>query len=220
MFKKKSQLFFFKYLFFTTHKMTTNGIHTHKQIRIFKKWWARLNREKFVNGKSSRYYARLDARFTIPALITTGFSSFLSLLSTSDLFSENQKQICSITVGMLVGVATVINSISASYGFANKKEQFAVAADLYDKLLTKIEFEILNPNEDFNDFCDAMEESILEIKQNCRHFPPPFVHKLYKAGADMEIDEALIQTPQSTPAVTPCATSESSLGSNEQSTNI
>ena len=174
---------------------TQSTVHSHQEIKVLRRFWKRINKEKFINNKSSTYYSKLDNRFTIPTLIVTGLSSFISLLSTSDMFDKEQKQFCSITVGLLVGIATVINSISSSYGFNNKKELFAVSADSYDKLLTKLEFEILNPNEDFNDFCDALEASILEIKSNCKHLPPSFVHKLYKNDKNAEIDDSIIQTP-------------------------
>ena len=168
--------------------------HSVKQIRILRRFWKRLHRERVLNNRSSSYYARLDNKLTIPAIITTGVSSFISLLSTSDLFDATEKQICSIIVGLLVGIATIISSISTSYGFRNKKEQFAVAADQYDKLLTKIEFEILNPNEDFNDFCDAMESSILDIKSNCHHLAPLSVHRQLSNTTESDLDETLIAT--------------------------
>ena len=163
-----------------------------------KKFYKRINKEKFLNNASSNYYAKLDSRFTIPTLITTGVSSFISLLSTSDMFDKNQKQYCSMTVGLLVGIATVINSISSSYGFNNKKESFNVSADTYDKLLTKIEFEILNPNEKFNEFCDNLETSILEIKSNCKLLPPLFTQILYNSSThDLSLDEAPSNSPES-----------------------
>jgi hypothetical protein len=172
--------------------------HTRNEIKILKKFYKRINKEKFLNNASSNYYAKLDSRFTIPTLITTGVSSFISLLSTSDMFNKNQKQYCSMTVGLLVGIATVINSISSSYGFNNKKESFNVSADSYDKLLTKIEFEILNPNEKFNEFCDNLETSILEIKSNCKFLPPLFTQKLYNSSTnELSLDEAPSNSPES-----------------------
>lgn len=45
------------------------------------------------------------------------------------------------------------------------------AADSYDKLITNIQFEIDEPNED--DFLQKMEEKILAIKNECKFLPPP-----------------------------------------------
>lgn len=171
--------------------------HTQQEIRVLKKFWSRINKEKFLNNRSSNYYDKLNNRFTIPTLIATGLSSFISLMSTSDIFNQDEKQYCSIFVGFLVGIATVINSISASYGFNNKKELFSVSADSYDKLLTKIEFEILNPNEIFNDFCDTMESSILEIKSNCKFIPPLFIQNEWTKNRQNEIDDSLINSSES-----------------------
>ena len=69
--------------------------------------------------------------------------------------------------------------MSASYGFQLKKDAFATSADAYDSLLTKVEFEISNPNENFTEFCDDLEASILKIKGDCKHLPPLHVHQLW-----------------------------------------
>ena len=46
-------------------------------------------------------------------------------------------------------------------------------------LLTRVEFEICNPNEDFNEFCNKLEEDILNIKNDCNFLPPLKIQKLY-----------------------------------------
>lgn len=173
--------------------------HSVKELLILQKFYQRINKEKFLNKYSSSYYSRLNGYFTTPVLIATGISSFLSLLSSSDIFDKDEKQYCSITVGFIVGCSTVINSISSSYSYSAKKDSFSVAADSYDKLLTKIEFEILNPNEEFNSFCDDLETSILEIKSNCKYFPPEVIHKLYKKNKH-ELDDTPNNPPTSSPA--------------------
>ena len=48
---------------------------------------------------------------------------------------------------------------------------FRKAADSYDKLITKVQFEIEEPNE--KDFLLKMEEKILNIKNECKYLPPP-----------------------------------------------
>lgn len=169
--------------------------HTNKELKILKKFYKRINKEKFLNKQSSVYYSKLNSYFTIPTLIATGLSSFISLLSSSDMFDKNQKQYCSITVGFIVGLSTVVNSISSSYAFSAKKDSFSISADSYDKLLTKIEFEILNPNEEFSEFSDNLETSILDIKSNCKFFPPLGVYKMYKNNKNIELED----TPDTSP---------------------
>ena len=66
--------------------------------------------------------------------------------------------------------------MSASFGFQLKTDAFATCADAYDSLITKVEFEIANPNEDFQEFSNQLEEDILKIKSNCKYLPPLLYH--------------------------------------------
>ena len=159
--------------------MTESVSHTSKQLAILNKFYARLKKERFINNTSSTYYGNMNQRFVIPGIIITGLSSVGSFMTTSDMLDDNEKQGFGVTVGIMTAVATIIQSMSASYGFQLKKDAFATSADAYDSLLTKVEFEISNPNENFTEFCDDLEASILKIKGDCKHLPPLHVHQLW-----------------------------------------
>ena len=159
--------------------MTESVSHSPKQLAILNKFYARLKKERFINNTSSTYYGNMNQRFVIPGIIITGLSSVGSFMTTSDMLDDNEKQGFGVTVGIMTAVATIIQSMSASYGFQLKKDAFATSADAYDSLLTKVEFEISNPNENFTEFCDDLEASILKIKGDCKHLPPLHVHQLW-----------------------------------------
>ena len=154
--------------------------HSPKQMEILNKFYKRLKKERFVNNQSSQYYSNLGNRFVIPGIIITGLSSVVSFLATSSMLDEDEKQGCGVTVGVLTAVATIIQSMSASFGFQLKKDAFATSADTYDSLITQVEFEICNPNEDFSEFCDNLEENILKIKKDCKYLPPLHIHELWQ----------------------------------------
>ena len=154
--------------------------HSPKQMEILNKFYKRLKKERFVNNQSSQYYSNLGNRFVIPGIIITGLSSVVSFLATSSMLDEDEKQGCGVTVGVLTAVATIIQSMSASFGFQLKKDAFATSADIYDSLITKVEFEICNPNEDFSEFCDNLEQEILKIKKDCKYLAPLHIHELWK----------------------------------------
>ena len=153
--------------------------HSPKQLAILNKFYTRLTKERFVNNTSSSYYSSLNQRFVIPGIIITGLSSVGSFMTTSDMLSEEEKQGFGVTVGVMTAVATIVQSMSASFGFQLKADAFATSADAYDSLITKVEFEISNPNENFNEFCDNLEKEILQIKADCKYLPPLHVHQLW-----------------------------------------
>jgi hypothetical protein len=123
----------------------------------------------------------MQLRFTIPGIFITGISSIASFLATSDMLNTDTKAGFSIGVGILTAGATILQSVSSSFGFGARKDAFQKAADSYDDLITKIEFEICNPNERFTDFCNDLEEGILKIKNDCAFLPPLFVMAKYEA---------------------------------------
>ena len=64
--------------------------------------------------------------------------------------------------------------------FETRTSVFSKAADAYDNLITRIEFELCNPNENFKDFCNKLEIDILKIKNGCRYKPSSLCYKMYE----------------------------------------
>ena len=157
-----------------------NTYHSERELQILDKFYSRLKKERFVNNQASTYYSNLNQKFVIPGIIITGISSVASFLATSDMLDDDEKQAFSVGVGVMTAVATIIQSLSSSFGFAVKKDSFQTSADIYDSLLTKVEFEIYNPNEKFDDFCNDLETEILKIKSDCKYLPPLHVYDLWK----------------------------------------
>jgi hypothetical protein len=155
--------------------------HTEHEQAVLNKFRKRLEREKYINNYASNYYGSLQLRFTIPGILITGISSVASFLATSDLLTDGTKAGFSIGVGILTAGATILQSVSSSFGFGARKDAFQKSADCYDDLITKIEFEICNPNESFSEFCNDLEEAILKIKNDCAFLPPLFVMAKYEA---------------------------------------
>tara|TARA_E500000178_G_scaffold22251_1_gene20743 strand:- start:677 stop:1012 length:336 start_codon:yes stop_codon:yes gene_type:complete len=93
----------------------------------------------------------------------------LSFLSSSNLF-PNEKDYIIMSVGILTSMASITQALSSALAFNVKAEMFRKAADSYDKLITRIEFEMESPNED--DFLNKLEGKILAIKEECKYLPP------------------------------------------------
>ena len=168
-------------------------IHTPKQQLILNKFRRRLEREKYINNYASNYYGTLQSKFTIPGILITGICSVASFMATSDMLTDGTKAGFSVGVGILTAGATILQSVSSSFGFGARKDAFQKSADSYDDLLTKIEFEIYNPNEQFIEFCNDLEEAILKIKNDCNFLPPLFVMAKYEAEmkkAHIKLDDS------------------------------
>ena len=188
-----------------------NTNHSKHQLRVLTKFRNRLEKAKFIHNQASNYYMKSNRWFVIPGIIITGSSSVISFLGTSDIISDNTKTAFNITVGVLTAGSAILQSISSSFGFELRTAGFSKAADDYDTLITKVEFELCSPNEYFQEFCDNLEEDILKIKNDCKFIPPLFCHQLYEKEMkrrntfkDEHIDNSyltsiLIQTPKSSP---------------------
>jgi hypothetical protein len=155
-----------------------------QKIAVLKQFYKRISKEKFINNQSSEYYSSQNSKFVIPGILITGLSSVVSFIGTSDMLSNSAKSGFGIGVGIFTAAATILQSISSSFGFQSRAEGFQKAADSYDTLLTKVEFEISNPNEDFNEFCNGLEDAILEIKNDCKYLPPLFIYDLWEKNKD------------------------------------
>jgi hypothetical protein len=164
----------------------TAGLNNH-QLSVLNKFRKRIKKERFLNNQASVYYSKQNSKFVIPGILITGISSIASFMATSDILGDDSKKGFSVGVGIMTAGATILQSIASSFGFQSRTEQFQKAADSYDSLLTKIEFEIANPNEDFNDFCNDIESAILGIKNDCNYLPPLFIQKLWEQHREAEI---------------------------------
>ena len=163
--------------------MATNmeaSYHTEHEIKVLAKFRARLKKEKFIHNLASNYYLKSNRWFVIPGIIITGGSSVISFLGTSDIMGDNTKTAFNIGVGVLTASAAILQSISSSFGFETRTAAFSKAADEYDNLITKIEFELCNPNENFQEFCDNLENEILKIKNDCKFLPPQFCQEEFE----------------------------------------
>jgi hypothetical protein len=172
--------------------MSDTGL-THQQVKVLDKFRRRIKKERFLNNQASVYYTKQNSKFVIPGILITGISSIASFMATSDILGDDSKKGFSVGVGIMTAGATILQSISSSFGFQSRAEQFQKAADSYDTLLTKIEFELANPDEDFNEFCSDIESAILTIKNDCKYLPPLFIYKLWeehKNGKFVKCDES------------------------------
>ena len=129
----------------------------------------------------------------IPSLLLGSISSILSFVSSSSSFKTSDKNYFAISVGIIATITTLLQSINSTIGFSIKNELFEKAANEYAKLIIKVEFEMLAPNEKHQEFVNFIEEQMNKIQQSCKYFPPQFILNDYlknKEKLDKEDDDS------------------------------
>ena len=162
----------------TLIKKNKNGLYslnTYDEL-FFKKYKDRLIRKKEIYVVSSELFQKKSLFLTIPCILITCMMSIISFLSASTYFTENTRIILSLVVGSLGSIGTLCQSFQSTLNYNTKAEAFRNAAEKYDKLITKIKFEIYNHNE--HDFIDKLEKDVLKISSTCKYFPPQSVKNL------------------------------------------
>jgi len=162
----------------TLIKKNKNGLYslnTYDEV-FFKKYKERLVRKKEIYVVSSEVFQKKALFLTIPCILITCIMSIISFLSASTYFTENTRLILSLVVGSLGSLGTLCQSFQSTLNYNTKAEAFRNAAEKYDKLITKIKFELYNHNE--NDFIDNLEKEVLKISSACKYFPPQSVKNL------------------------------------------
>ena len=133
----------------------------------------RLQKKKTTHSIASRYFRNLQKYIMYPSISITALSSIASFVSTSNYADCNTQNFFTMSVGILASISTLLQSVSSTCNYATKSEIHANAAQEYDKLITKIQFEIEDPNE--KEFVKKMEDKILEIQSKCKLIPPQFI---------------------------------------------
>ena len=146
--------------------------------RFFNMMLKRLRKKKYIHNRASNYFNNMQKYIMYPSVCITAFSSIASFLSTSNIVTDNMKTGLSISVGVFASVSTLLQSISSSCNYSTKSELHRTATEEYDKLITKINFEMEIPNE--KDFVEKMENKILDIQNKCKYIPPQFIIEEYE----------------------------------------
>lgn len=155
--------------------MLTDVVLDNKQF--YQKFIDKINNKKNIHIKAAQYYENKSKYFSIPTILLSSITSIGSFINSSELFNNNQKLYISLIIGIIGGCSTLLQSCNNNLKLDAKAEMFRNAADQYENLITKIQFETEFPNE--KDFVNKLEKEILKIQNNCKYFPPDFLLKLY-----------------------------------------
>jgi hypothetical protein len=173
----------------------TNNMNETKN-KVYDYLLEQLKKNRYVTSKSSEYYRVMNLKMVIPSLVMTSVAGIISFISSSDI-SNDTKNYLSISVGIVSSLSALIQSVNTNMGFSTRCEIFQKCADEYTKLITKVEFELLAPNENYQEFVNNIEEEINKIQQSCKYYPPQFIIDDYikniKKIEEYENDDVLIK---------------------------
>ncbi len=151
--------------------------YTEKTYKFYEKKIKQLKKEIYLHSRSAAYYSKLHFRICAPSILITGISGITSFLSSSSLINDEYKTGISLSVGILASISTMFQSFSSTVNYSTKSKIHRDTADHYEKLLTKLEFEMELPNEEH--FVDNLEKTILDIQNKCKYFPPKHIIDSY-----------------------------------------
>ena len=157
---------------------------TEKIYKFYYKNIEQLKRFIFIHSESAAYYSKLHFRIYEPSIVITGFSGITSFLVSSNIFSNDIQTGLAIGVGILTSISAMVQSIGSAVEYSTKAKIHRETADEFEKLLTKVEFEMEIPNEP--EFLNNLEKTILDIQNKCKYFPPRHIINLYDKNNNIQ----------------------------------
>lgn len=129
------------------------------------------------------------------------------LIISNDDIAGSETQKYALLGTSIIGIIIVsINVISGAYGYQVKKQQFAAAVEQFDLLEDRIRFEMINPDENFNKFCQQLEADIEGIKSQCKYQPSIDIKAKYRKRSNRPAN-IISSTPP--PTITRAANTDS-----------
>jgi hypothetical protein len=141
-----------------------------------------------INGLASAYYESQFHKLHIPSIVITGISGVLSFIVSSDKVNNDKdiQFIITVIVGILTSISAILQSISTSLDSKTKSIVFRDAYDAYDNLITRVNFEIMNPDE--RNFITDLEKQIINIKSKVKYPIPNYIsNKINTENTDSHI---------------------------------
>ena len=138
------------------------------------------------------YYARINHLLTLPTIIITAMSGFVSFLGGSTGIPESWRQWFAVVVGFMATLATILGGFQSTFKWGSKSDQFLNAAQQLLILEGKLNFCILSDDDSLKDI-QVIQETMQDIAKGMRFFPPTeLVKKWWEMGM---IDESQKREP-------------------------
>ena len=163
-------------------------LHNDRARELLKK----LKDKRKIFALCGDYYRRIDNWMTLPTIIITAMSGFVSFLGGSTGVPYEWKEWIAVTVGFMATIATILGGFQSTFKWGSKSDMFLHAAQQLQILENKLNFSILGDGDSFQGL-DTIQETMLDIAKGMRFFPP---QQLVKTWWEMGmIDETQKREP-------------------------
>lgn len=150
--------------------LTGYAHHTPAEMKFCARFLDQLEEKIWLHNQSAEHYERLNLCFLVPSVLITGVSGIASFMATSSSVPTGTQVGFSFSVGVMASMSTILQSFSGAFGFQTRAEAHRNTAEEYQKLYTKVNFELAMPNE--KDFLGSLEAKMLDIQNKCKYLPP------------------------------------------------
>lgn len=147
--------------------------------------------QKNLHNSSGNYYSKLNKLFLLPSLTLACLGAICSFLSSTCFFSDLTHNILSIIVGIMTSMVALLQALSSAYQFDIKSNSHFKSADLYDQVLTTIDFEKNYPAN--KSFFKDLEKEIIKIKSNNPYLIPTNIKNSYSKKKESKGFERFIK---------------------------
>jgi len=151
---------------------------------LYQKLLTRIQALQDVHYQCAEKYSKYNLYLFAPSVTITALAGMASLLSASNYLNAETKGGFSIAVGILTIISSMLQTFSNSLKYPAKTEGHQLAGEEYSKLLTMLQFEFIDPDEE--NFFDLIETEIIKIKNNCKYYPLQSVVKKFKHKLSLE----------------------------------
>lgn len=125
------------------------------------------------------YYTVMNNRLSIPTIVITAASGFVSFLGGSTGVPPEWKQWIAVLVGGMATIATILGGFQSTFKWGAKADTFAQAAQQFQILESKLNFCILAGDEHVLKDADDIQEVVIDISKGLRFFPPQNMVRLW-----------------------------------------
>lgn len=175
---------------------TLDNHHSFKQIQRLSYILDKVREKTHTYQAAAATNSKLYMRLFIFATVVSVLKDVVGTILSNNIVSTDIQQYTLLASSLVGFIISAINVISSAFEYQVKYVQFTEAAEQFNMLENRIRFEIINPNEDFNQFCTQLETDIDTIKSQCKFQPSLAIKEKYRHHSNRHL---MLPNPHHTP---------------------
>ena len=99
-----------------------------------------ITRKKLTFTLCAAHYEHLALSLSVPTIVITALSGFVSFLGASDVLPVEYRVYISLGVGLMATVATILGGMAQQFKYASRAEAFCSASQSYGILEQQVKY--------------------------------------------------------------------------------